>query len=1246
MSSTSFNWSSFSDRVKDIDQDRRYMALFDLAAYLCKEGTTLDDSKQKEIVPIVLGKLNDSHSDVQSQAVRVLVPLVKLVTKEDIIEGAVMQLSNDCLEGSKEKREIASIALKSIVEVMPTTYNNAVRRMTTPLVQGISKCDDSVKLEVVDILGNVVRSFGPVITSDHEALQASLIAELSGKVSSRKVITCLSLLCVCTSDALFGEVVQKMLREMSSVGPNQRKYIQLCQALSHTCGQRLGAVIADIMKLLLGELTRLQTTDDKSDAADEVREFILQAFESFVYRCPNRIAPHVTDILKQCQVLIKWDPNYEDDGEEYDDYMDDEDMDFEQEAYDQGADEDDGIAWRVRKAAARCITAVIETRSNCLGEVYELFCSEKNPILPSRFSDRQEGVRIDVFGVFTTLLKRSYDHVDPHTTDVSHSVSFVSASFRAQYVEPRKEAELMFPVGKQIVQGVVNSLKSTNVKVKCGCFQVLRELAVIAAPVLDEAAYGDLVSAAQKTLKEHSRSSTPQLKLDVLSFINKLLSSYSRAGSRDRIQRLSGKLVELSDSVSALVEDKHYLTVAEALRASGELVRAVYLLDAADTKRKDKAAKIFKSVFGRMNAANVDRQVKEAAIFTMSKVLHDLRQDLPADSLTQALVVLGQLLGNETTRLMTVKTIHSIAKVDLPFTADIVNGYIDSLAPFLRQVDVILRQHSIAALRSLLVKSSLIKPEKYDVVIKETVPLVSEGDLNLAHLALQLCVVTIPKTKGAVNTELVANAFQLVRSPLLQGHSLESMEQFLETLFLEEKLKFDDICGKLIEAAKAVHSKTVIANAARLIGAVVSQAADKQKSTTLASLEKMMGSKTEAEEIIGLQCIGEVGRRRVLPAASLPSILSVVNAKLDSASEDVKMAASTTLGKCTTDIMQLINKVKSSPSHTYVLMRAVREAIVALPEDADVKAIFDSLLPVLVGLCDTSEENTHNILAESIGEMAMRDPENVLNHIAAEVKKATKADTKTVLILAAKFTVSDLTRAHVEKALHDTAAVFLACLDKAEHPSTRRAAVLLLTAIGHRRPMLLHNAVGVKAVNALFAETPVDQTLLKTVDLGPFKHTVDEGIDLRKAVYEGIDILVDSALLSSSQSLLLFINDFNELVTRCATGAEKDINGDIVQLCFGIFTKLCKLNSAYTSVLSHLDAIAKGIQTTLGKKPDNKATEADKQKFEEQVKSALRALATISKQPSAAEMPQIKEMIANVQKHATQGPAFTAILNS
>ena len=103
--------------------------------------------------------------------------------------------------------------------------------------------------------------------------------------------------------------------------------------------------------------------------------------------------------------------------------------------------------------------------------------------------------------------------------------------------------------------------------------------------------------------------------------------------------------------------------------------------------------------------------------------------------------------------------------------------------------------------------------------------------------------------------------------------------------------------------------------------------------------------------------------------------------------------------------------------------------------------------------------------------------------------------------------------------------------------------------------------------HSLFSQTRhLQKELLRQVDLGPFKHTIDDGLELRKAVFECLDALLEKALVD------LVMIDF---VSALSVGLS-DPDYDIRMLVHLILCKLCQMTPAalipgfVTPVLSSL----------------------------------------------------------------------------
>ena len=67
----------------------------------------------------------------------------------------------------------------------------------------------------------------------------------------------------------------------------------------------------------------------------------------------------------------------------------------------------------------------------------------------------------------------------------------------------------------------------------------------------------------------------------------------------------------------------------------------------------------------------------------------------------------------------------------------------------------------------------------------------------------------------------------------------------------------------------------------------------------------------------------------------------------------------------------------------------------------------------------------------------------------------------------------------------------------------------LLSAAAHHKPQLVvAHLPGIMPI--LYNQAKVDPSMVREVDLGPFKHKIDDGLELRKAAFECMGVLLDA----------------------------------------------------------------------------------------------------------------------------------------
>ncbi|KAJ6416266.1 hypothetical protein OIU84_004968 [Salix udensis] len=159
------------------------------------------------------------------------------------------------------------------------------------------------------------------------------------------------------------------------------------------------------------------------------------------------------------------------------------------------------------------------------------------------------------------------------------------------------------------------------------------------------------------------------------------------------------------------------------------------------------------------------------------------------------------------------------------------------------------------------------------------------------------------------------------------------------------------------------------------------------------------------------------------------------------------------------------------------------------------------------------------------------------------------------------------------------------------------------------------------------------QELIRTVDLGPFKHIVDDGLELRKAAFECVDTLLDGCLDQ--------VNPSSFIVPYLKSGL--DDHYDVKMPCHLILTKLA--DKCPSAVLAVLDSLVEPLQKTIHFKPKLDAVKQEVDRNEDMIRSALRAITSLNRISGGDCSLKFKNLMSEISKSPTLWDKFYSIRN-
>jgi cullin-associated NEDD8-dissociated protein 1 len=147
--------------------------------------------------------------------------------------------------------------------------------------------------------------------------------------------------------------------------------------------------------------------------------------------------------------------------------------------------------------------------------------------------------------------------------------------------------------------------------------------------------------------------------------------------------------------------------------------------------------------------------------------------------------------------------------------------------------------------------------------------------------------------------------------------------------------------------------------------------------------------------------------------------------------------------------------------------------------------------------------------------------------------------------------------------------------------------------------------------------------------MGPFKHTVDDGLDIRKAAFECMYTLLDSCLDRI---------DIFEFLKHVEDGLNDHY--DIKMLTYLMLIRLSHL--CPSAVLQHLDRIVEPLRVTCTTKVKANSVKQEFEKQDELKRSAMRAVVALLLIPDADKSPLMNEFMSQIK----QNPELLGVFES
>ncbi|KAF1958062.1 TIP120-domain-containing protein [Byssothecium circinans] len=1108
----------------------------------------------------------------------------------------------------------------------------------------------------IDVLTEVSRCFGPMLQdAEINALQKVtfeiLENERSSSMMKKKSVTAISTLAIHFSDQLLSAFLSRLIEHFRDVHLTRSKrklYLTILGSMARSIPRKFGPYLQTLAPFVLSALSsqeideEMDTSDDESDRdpeIDEVLEAALVALEGFLASCSQHMRAYTDETLEAATRLLKYDPNLAQDDDDDEAMESDEEDTLEDDDYEEetGFDDDEDASWKVRRCAAKVLYTLISTRSN--GDLLDdgTLYDRVAPALISRFKEREENVRLEVLSTLSNLVRKSGDGPTPVKFADEHPAGGIMAppasrkrrrggsdasmldihgnpSLSMGYASPARAGTP--PVGPRaslsklspdIIRGVSQLLKqaSSPPATKQACILLLKDIVItqrggldgyltqVIDPVVDAAkTRGGLTSSASATANS--------LRIQALQLIGAIADTHPSAS-------LQPYLASIVPALLLGARDKYSKLSTEALAATEEIIKALTPPRSASSGSQNQRdlEQLYDTLVNRIAANDADLEVRQSAIHVLGVFLgrsSGTEGLLSLQKRVSGLELLADRLRNELTRLASVRAIDSIAKhtsAQGELSAKWVRSIALELGTQLRKSSRALRGASLSALRTLSINSfsrKQLDSQTKSHIVELLLPLLDATDLHLLGPALHILAFFIKDDANAIMTPQLTKALCNVVQGSISGTSLEALLSLVRTIG-------EHRCGQPL--MQALLQEVGITGHPDVVGKVIGNLLVYGGSSLGFKVDQFITELETAEDdkrrCLALVVLGE-SALRLGPQSSIAPQLFIKYFSVNS--EQVPLAAAVALGRAGAGnvgqyLPVILNTMAQPSSPQYLLLHSIKEILQHEGTESEIIPYASTLWQNLVAA--SQAEDNKAIGAECIGRLTIIDPKTYLPQLQAFLGDR-KESVRGMVISALRYTLADTDEAYDEYLRPIVVPMLVMMLNEIDLEN-RRLALTTFNSAMHNKPDIILPALD-QLLPLAMKETEVNQDLIREVQMGPFKHKVDDGLEIRKSAYETIYALLETAFDKLTPS------DLSECYDRVVAGISDE--HDIRILCNLMLTKL--MRTAPEQTHSRLETIAENFRAVLSIKPKDNAVKQELEKLQEGCKGVLKVSVLLNKQ--------------------------------